>query len=96
MTTFRSNSQAIRRAANEIIRGLQIESFSYDASAAADRAGFQTYEHGRTTWYAATEQNIRDVLYNRWRHVPQNRAAISAAVQLITDRAKREAIRPAA
>ena len=80
-------SRSIRAAALKIVRGLQIDGFTSNDSG----TGFRTFESGRLTWYAATAQNVRDVLWNRWRHRPRRSAAVHEAVRIIIDEARQAA-----
>jgi len=74
------------RAARKIVHAMQIEQFTDGPSG----AGFKTWESGRLAWYAATEQNVRDVLWNRWRHRSASAAAVREAVRIIREDARRQ------
>jgi len=87
MTEHAPFAQRLARAARRIVGQLQIDEFTHDGSSGA---GFYTWEAGRRTWYLATETNIQDLLWNRWRYRP-GAAVLTEAVQQIERMARRQA-----
>src|SRR5215467_3091584 len=89
---FSTRQRCIRRAALDIIRHLHFDSLTYDEDG---DAGIRLYESGRPTWYHLDATSVRAICWNRYRRELHDDAAVTEAVRLLTERARR-AVRHAA